>query len=336
MTPKPDLRPIIASLRADAGAGGVIIRRRVDPSSALNVYVGLETAGGHLAVLLAVHRRHVPAQKDLPSGAGFDVRAHVVKDDLKDVVNLGVFCTDTACEDIFIHFMDDLVTHLLAESTPEGAMRTFLARVGLWQRFFVPGAGGLLSEEVQCGLFAELLTLRDTVMPVVGAASAVEGWKGPEGKPQDFALPAAALEVKCTRAKAGRKIPISNEQQLDERPFPHLALVHVAVALGGGTNPTLADLIAHLRGMLATSGRPLDVFNDRLIMAGWIDAHAEQYRDTRFFVREVHYYEVRDGFPRIRPGDFTPGVVDITYKLDLAALTPFEVEKAAVEGWLKP
>src|SRR5262249_24469205 len=158
-------------------------------------------------------------------------------------------------------------------------------------------------------------------------------WKGPEKRPQDFVLNPCALEVKCTRAKAGGKIPISNEQQLDERPFPHLALVHVAVTLGGGANPSLADLIAEIRGLLATSGRPLDVFNDRLFTAGWLDAHAERYRDTRFFVREITYYEVRDGFPRIRPGDFPPGVVDVTYKLEPAALTPFEVEKAAVEGW---
>jgi hypothetical protein len=232
--------------------------------------------------------------------------------------------------------MEDLVSHLLAETGPEAAMKTFLARVGLWQRFFVVGGGAFLSEESQCGLFAELQMLRDLIIPAVGNSAAVDAWKGPEGKPQDFVLPQCALEVKCTRAKAGGKISISNEQQLDEQPFPHLLLAHVAVTLGGVTNQSLADLIVEIRGLLATSGRTLDVFNDRLITAGWLDAHAERYRDTRFFVREDHFYEVRDGFPRIRPGDFPPGVVDITYKLDPAALTPFEVERAAVEGWLKP
>ena len=72
------------------------------------------------------------------------------------------------------------------------------------------------------------------------------------------------------------------------------------------------------------------MFNDRLIPAGWFD-DAERYSDTRFFVRDVRYFEVRDDFPRIRPGEHPQGVVDITYKIDPSALARFEVERAAVE-----
>lgn len=331
MSQMPDLQPIIASLRSETGKG--LVRRLVHPLSAVKVYLGLDPSDAQLGVLLTVHRRHVPAQKDLPAGTGFAVRLH--KDDGKDMVTLGVFCTDTACEDIFLHFVDDLVSHLLAESGPETALKTFLARVGLWQRFFVGGGGGSLSEEAQSGLFAELLLLRDLLLPSVGPSLAVDAWKGPGGSPQDFVLNPCAVEVKCSRAKAGGRIAISNEQQLDERPFPHLVLVHVGVTVGGGANPSLVDLVADLRSLLSATGRPLGVFNDTLLTAGWLDAHAARYCETRYFVREVRSFEVRDGFPRIRPGDVPPGVVDITYKLDPAALTPFEVDRAVVEGWLK-
>jgi hypothetical protein len=330
----PDIGPIIASLRAETGTG--LIRRLVDPKSPVSVYLGIDPADAQLGVLLAVHRSLIPGQKDLPSGEGFAVRLRAIKDDGKDIVNLGVYCTDAAREDIFLHFVDDLVSRLLATTTAETAARMFLARVRLWQRFFVARPNGYLSDEEQCGLFAELLMLHDLVIPAVGPSAAVESWKGPEGNPQDFVLTKGALEVKSTRAKAGGKIPISNEQQLDERPFPHLALAHVAVTLGGGANQSLADMITTVRGLLAMSGYTLDLFNDRLIMAGWIDAHAERYSSNRFFVREVRFYEVGEGFPRIRSGDFPPGVVDISYKLDPAALLPFIVEQAVVEGWLKP
>ncbi len=333
MSQMPDLQPIIASLRGEGGAG--LIRRRLDPCSPVDVYVGLEPAGKQLGVLLAVHRRLIPAHKDLPSGSGFAVRPQAVKDDPKDVVNLGVFCTDVACEDIFLPFMEDLASHLLTETGEEGAVKTFLARVSLWQRFFVAGRGVLLSDESQCGLFAELLLIRDLVIPAVGPLAA-EAWKGPEGSPQDFVLPPCALEVKCTRAKAGAKIPISNELQLDERPFSHLVLVHVAVPLGGGNNQTLADVVAEVRSLMAAFGRPLEIFNDHLIAAGWVDAHADQYRDNRFFVRDIHYFDVREGFPRIRPGDFPQGIADITYKIDTTAALPFSVDRSSVEAWLKP
>ena len=333
MSLMPDLGSIVASLRAETGAG--LVRRLVDPASPVSVYLAIDPAVAQLGVLLPVHRHSMPAQRDLPSGSGFAVRPHAVKDDGKDIVNLGVFCTDAACEDIFRHFMDDLVSHLLAETGGAGATRTFLARVGLWQHFFVGGASGYLSDEAQAGLFAELLLLRDLLIPSVGASAAVDAWRGPEGSPQDFLLPPCALEVKCSRAKAGGKISISNEQQLDERPFPHLVLVHVAVATGGGTNPSLVDVVAEVRALLVTTGLALGVFNDRLITAGWIDAHAARYSENRFFVRDVRYFEVRDDFPRIRPGEHLPGVVDITYKIDPSMLTRFEVERSAVEVWLK-
>jgi hypothetical protein len=329
----PELGPIIASLRAEEGAG--LVRRRVDPSSPLDVYLCTDLEGTQLGVILAVQHLLVPLQKDLPTGAGFAVRPQVVKDDAKGVVSLGVFCTDTACEDIFLHFMEDLVSHLLAETGQEQAVRTFMARLGLWQRFFVAGSIAYLSEESQSGLFAELLLLRDLIIPSAGASAAVDGWHGPDGKPQDFVLTGCALEVKCSRAKAGGRIAISNEQQLDERPFPHLVLSYVSVTLGGGANPSLADIVAEIRLLLGAAGRPLDIFNDKLITAGWIDAYAGHYSENRFFVREVRFFDIRDEFPRIRAGDFPPGVIEISYKLDLAALSTFALERAAIEGWLK-
>ena len=76
--------------------------------------------------------------------------------------------------------------------------------------------------------------LRDIVVPSLGTIAGVEAWKGPEGMPQDYILAGGALEVKCTRAKAGTRIPIANEMQLDERPFNFLTLIHIAVTLAGG------------------------------------------------------------------------------------------------------
>lgn len=332
MSQSIDLGSRIASLRNETGSG--LVRRLVDPDAPVRVFLGIDPADGQLGVLVAVHRNHIPARRDLPGGAGFQVRQHVIADDGRDVVNLGVFCADSASEDIFIHFMHDLVAHLLAEASHDAAVRVFLDRVSLWQAFFVPGGGEPLSEESQCGLFAELLVLRDLVIPAVGPPSAIDCWKGPEKKPQDFVLPGGAIEVKCTRAKAGARIPVASEQQLDERPFPRLVLAHLAVTLGAGANPSLVDLVGEIRGLLAASGRPLGLFNDRLLAAGWLDAHSERYNGTRFFVREWHLYEVRDGFPRIRPGDLPLGLADITYTLDPSALTSFEVERPTVEGWL--
>ena len=332
MSPKPDLLPIISALRKSTG-GGAIIRRRVDPSSPVDVYIGLEPSTGHIGVMLRLHRRLIPAEKERPGGAGFSIQIHVIAEDVKDVVNLGIFCTDPACEDIFIHFMDDIVSRVLIETGPESALRAFLTRVSLWQRFFVQGRSAHLSEEDQVGLFGELFVFRELVIPATGPASAVDAWKGPEGKPQDFMLSGGSLEVKCTRSKAGGRISIANEMQLDERPFAFLILAHVLVTLVGGTHPSLPDVVAEIRSLL--TGPVLSAFDDKLINAGYLDAHAIHYRESRFLIRDVIFFDVRDGFPRIRPGDFPVGVVDVSYKLDVAGIMPFKIEKSPVEAMLR-
>jgi hypothetical protein len=329
MNPSPDLQSIITALRSDTG-GGAIIRRRVDPSSPVDVYLGVEPATGNLGVLLGVHRRLVPAARDLPGGAGFALKPHLIKDDGRDTINLGIFCTDVACEDVFRHFMEDIVPRLLAESSPESALRAFLTRVSLWQRFFVHGHDAHLSEESRVGLFGELLLLRDVLIPAAGQSAAVDGWKGPEGMPQDFVVDSGALEVKCTRAKAGERIPVSNELQLDERPFAHLILAHVLVTQGGAGSFSLTDMVESVRGLLA--GPALLAFNDRLITAGYLDAHGDFYRESRFSVREVNFYEVRDDFPRLRADDVPQGVAEISYKIDVSAVQPFKVDKSVVEA----
>ena len=43
MSPMPDLRPIIASLRAETGAG--LVRRLVEPTSPVSVYLGHRSGG---------------------------------------------------------------------------------------------------------------------------------------------------------------------------------------------------------------------------------------------------------------------------------------------------
>jgi hypothetical protein len=332
MSQWPDLLAIITTLRSSIG-GGRLIRRRVDPSSPVDVYIGIDPAMGHIGVLLRLHRRLVPPERDRPGGAGFAIEIHAIPEDVKDIVNLGIFCTDPASEDLFVHFMHDIVSRLLEESGPEAAVRAFLTRVSLWQRFFVQGRDVHLSEDAQAGLFGELLLLRDLIIPATSPGVAVDAWKGPEGRPQDYVVAGGALEVKCTRAKTGGRIPIANELQLDERPFAFLILVHISASLAGAGHPSLPDIVADIRSLL--TGPAISDFDDKLINAGYLNAHGIHYQEFRFLIRDVNFYEVRDAFPRIRPGDFSGGVVDIAYKIDVTGITPYQIERAAVEAMLR-
>jgi len=84
----PDLLAMIAALRSSVGRGA-IIRRRVDPSSPVDVFVGIEPSTGHIGVLLRLHRRLIPPERDYPGGAGFAIQIHAIAEDVKDFINLG-------------------------------------------------------------------------------------------------------------------------------------------------------------------------------------------------------------------------------------------------------
>ncbi len=267
MNPMPDLRPIIASLRSRRPASGTSSAgawtRR--PRSTCTWASSLPT--GQLGVLLRLHRRLVPPERDLPGGAGFAIQIHAIAEDVKDIVNLGIFCTDTACEDIFLHFMDDIVSHLLAETRPEAAMRAFLARVSLWQRFFVQGRDVHLSEEAQVGLFAELLLLRRPRHPGGRSSAAVDAWKGPEGKPQDFVLAAGALGGEMHAGEGGRPNP-DFQRAAARRAALRIPDPRPRLGLAGRGRQSLACRRRGGGQVVAREAPPLAAFNDRLITAG--------------------------------------------------------------------
>ena len=176
----------------------------------------------------------------------------------------------------------------------------------------------------QIGLYGELRFLHDQLIPSLGVDRAVETWTGPDGTPQDFQCGSSAAEVKTTAA-GHHLVRISNALQLDDLTIDNLFLVHCSVDRRNAHGQTLVDLIDAIRVTVAASHETSERFASRLLQIGYLDAHADQYRQVGYTDREWHVYRVSEVFPRIVMAGLPPGIQGITYEIQVAAMKPFEI-----------
>jgi Putative PD-(D/E)XK family member, (DUF4420) len=80
------------------------------------------------------------------------------------------------------------------------------------------------------------------------------------------------------------------------------------------------------RTLLADHVPALGHFDTTLLRAGYLDAHRQLYEEPRYSLREIHVYEVIDGFPRITEKDIPSGVGAVSYRIQVAALATFAVD----------
>ena len=83
--------------------------------------------------------------------------------------------------------------------------------------------------------------------------------------------------------------------------------------------------------LVAGAPESADVFEERLAACGYIPLQASAYNE-RYVAERVALYRVGDGFPRVLASDVPPGVVNVNFSVQLAALGQFEVDPAAVIG----
>ncbi len=219
----------------------------------------------------------------------------------------------------------------LVGCAPDQAMRVVSHRLGLWKVFFEATGAAALGIEAQQGLFGELWVLREHFLPKLGPGHAVSVWTGPKHSNHDFQLPRVAVEVKTSTAKQHQKIHIPSERQLDTRGLDMLNLVILSFSPLDHGGESLPQMVGSLRASLQPDPVAAREFEDKLIEAGYIDAHSERY-GTGYSLRSERAFAVRPGFPCLLEGDLPDGVGDLSYTIALAACAPFEVGIA--EMWM--
>ncbi len=283
-------------------------------AGACQLAAGRRKPGNEEAMLARFPGASVPAAERLPEGEGFAIeRVDLIGD---GATWLGLSRKSSGRADMFAAMVGDVAGALDNEpgADAQRLLRIFLGRVRAWQEFMRKGAQPL-GPEAEVGLVGELLALSAIIDAGLPAALACEAWLGPLDGLRDFEIGTGGIEVKATLGAVGFPAKIGSLDQLDDtvRQPLFVAGVRLRQAADGASLPEQVETLRDIaRGDLEAER----LLAERLVAAGYFDAHADKY-PRRFVASGMRVLEVVEGFPRLTPGRVPSGVSRASYEIDL-------------------
>lgn len=275
-------------------------------------------------ILFLVHDRACAVDTRLPEMAGLHIESRVREGDGRLALIVRLESGEDA--DIFTRFCEDIIETVSQAGSENAAVQAFVGRTWKWHALLKGARKKTLSRESQLGLIGELHTLTNIIAPLKGLGLAIEGWRGSEGAPKDFELSKLCVECKARGASSRDKVRISSEHQLaDVSGHAVVLLVHTFASAGNSdiSKVELHGVVSSLRASVSTERADLkDMLETKLEDYGYDEEHEYEisvvHQSTRAFL-------VGDDFPRIVPGTYPEGPVEISYDLPLSNIMKFEI-----------
>lgn len=304
-----------------------ILKRRVYSDFPFDLFLAMEKPENNRLLLLKVSRSNIPDINSLPRSRGFELKAFTISEDSDSYAILELKLIDFRFSDIFSSLVNDILKNLNEITEERELIKFFIERIIKWQQFLEKYGNEGLSEKAQIGLYGELWFLRKYMLPYLGIQDGIASWKGPSGKSQDFQFMNWAVEVKTTVGKQHQKIPISNEQQLDDTGLDRLFLEHLSlVELNKGAGETLQSIVEEVKKLVSSDLSSYRKFTDLLVEAGYLEDHAYKYSDVFYTIRSSNIFEVSDDFPRIVEYNLPDGVGDVHYSICVAECMRYKID----------
>ncbi len=297
----------------------------------LQVRAGRRSPDNAEAVVVCFPSAKLATAEKLPEGQGFTIER--ADPEGKGELWLALTRKSAGSPDLFMSMASDVVGALddaiEAGFNEDKLLRVFIGRIGAWQEFMRKGTQAL-SPEAEIGLIGELLVLLASIAAGLPPALAVESWVGPLHGIRDFELGGGAIEVKASLAASGFPAKIGSLEQLDDsiRQPLFVAGVRLRQAQDGISLP---NLVEEIRQTIDHEAEVRGQFSDRLLVAGYIDAHSDRYT-RRFEQTDIRVVEVGGNFPRMTLGTVPAGIIKAMYEIDLDKVPG---ENVRVDGALK-
>lgn len=222
---------------------------------------------------------------------------------------------------IFEIVVEDLRQAVARLQSSENGINTIIDILTKWKRFFQSEKGLVMTDELQEGLYGELIFL-EKLLTSIGTSS-VANWVGGVKETHDFYFGSNAVEGKTTSRKEPYSVQISSEYQLDVKDVAdRLFLYAVALRKSKQSGERLPEIVSRIRDRLIGDSSMKMRFDDMLLQYGYIDGIEELYV-TGFHIRDTYVYEVKGEFPQIIRTMLRPGVSKVTYELSLSQCTPY-------------
>lgn len=226
-------------------------------------------------------------------------------------------------EDIFYAFITDVID-IVKMSKNELIILDTLKRVKAWINFFKSRKAGVLSENNQIGLFAELSVLKSLLETnPKELASIVSSWVGPKKQNQDFLFSnGQAIEVKCTTSNNRHEVKINNEYQLDTYGLKQLHLAVFQIKRHKKSKsvifPSLPSIVNDIKNLLKEDFEAKFEFESLLLEVGYLEEIEVEYLDFGFqIISEPKIYHVDDDFPKISNESIPKEIKKVEYIINL-------------------
>ncbi|MGW7409520.1 PD-(D/E)XK motif protein [Streptomyces sp. NPDC054833] len=297
---------------------------RLHPESPLDIFLSVSHPGRQRMLVLRADARSadpiVRSVGRLPKAAGIEIHLSAVS---RVEYELQVILTANELREVFNPLVSDVADTAGTAPAAAEALTAAVDRFGRWQDLLRAVSRDGLSAEARRGLYGELLVLGDVFLTSLAQSETVEAWTGPTGTNQDFQLSGVAVETKASVAKRPRSIRIASERQLDGTGTPALLLALAQLdERRGGSGESLNRRVDGIRQQL-TSPTARARFDGLLIQAGYLPGHRDLYEEPRYTVRELRFWHVREGFPRLVESDLPEGIGDCTYHVSTSGLDAY-------------
>lgn len=233
----------------------------------------------------------------------------------------------SSLEEKFLYVMESIAEGM-ASLEPSHHLNFIIAELANWSAFLSPKREGIGKAEL-VGLWGELYIFSVYLIGRLSPREAVSAYCGIHDAPQDIAQNSFSIEVKTTLQKTPSTISISSLEQLDAWPARQLLVLLMAGEEDSGQsiNNLLATISAGLQ-----SDRTAQISFQKTV-ASKLERASEEQLELCFSRGSEHAWEVSDKFPSLRRRQISEGVVSATYKISLAHLVGFSVNKS-VGDWL--
>jgi hypothetical protein len=193
---------------------------------------------------------------------------------------------------------------------------------------FSKGASDGLSITEQQGLYGELMYLHKLASRgIFSYIDTLKIWVGVDKAMRDFQGKDWAVEAKTISINNADQITINGERQLDETLLDKLYLYHLSVEASRMNGQTLNEKVDELRSLFSDDKAALNIFNAKLIEAGYFDHHRHLYKERCYKIRKESIYVIDDSFPRIKESELRDGVSNTVYSINVSTCAEYMVSE---------
>ncbi|MGW3911145.1 PD-(D/E)XK motif protein [Streptomyces sp. NPDC005070] len=297
---------------------------RLYPESPLDIFLSVSHPGRQRMLVFRADARSadpiVRSVGRLPKAAGIEMNLSAVS---RVEYELQVILTADGLREVFNPLVTDVAETAKSAPAAAEALAAAVDRFERWQDLLRAVSRDGLSAEARRGLYGELLVLGDVLLTSLGQAEAIEAWTGPTGTNQDFQLSGLAIETKASVAKRPRSIRIASERQLDGTGTPALLLALANLdERRGGSGESLNRRVEGIRQQLVSPAVRAR-FDGLLVQVGYLPGQNDLYEEPRYTLRELRFWHVREGFPRLVESDLPEGVGDCIYHVSTSGLDAY-------------